>query len=366
MVWDGSVLGAGWPVVRENDLRWWPVLRLNVDHDRFVAARSVLEIDTISGLVVAMQQMPRDLSNDRGDRSSDVQVFLCVAHGDDGLRPHSGAAQASQSRSPRHLGVASFAVVTLAEDLFLLAIDDDTGRPLIPVTHLDLGLGGALLYDLALQGRVACIDDHVVVTDPTPTGDLLLDKALAIIAGGPKQHEPEYWVRHLAKKARAAVQERLVNAGVLQLEQHRVFGLIPVRRAHQVDDRIEHELVDRLCEAVVLGHQPSQETAALASLALAIGLERHLFPRSDRRAVRQRMAEIAARSLGRRRGAARCWGGRRRPWDRASRSKPCRTAESDVSPRGGREVGALQQQGDKQAGDEAPKRRADVQELARR
>lgn len=150
-----------------------------------------------------------------------------------------------------------------------------------------------MLYDLALQGRVECINDHVVVTDPTPTGDSLLDRALATIAGGPKKHEPEYWVRHLAKRARAAVQERLVNAGILQLEHHRVLGLIPVRRAHQVDDRIEHELVDRLCEAVVVGHQPSEETAALASLALAVGLERHLFPRSDRRAIRQRMEEIA-------------------------------------------------------------------------
>ena len=42
------------------------------------------------------------------------------------------------------------------------------------------------------------------------------------------------------------------------------------------------------------GHPASRETAALVSLALAVGLEQHLFPRSDRRAVRHRMRGIAA------------------------------------------------------------------------
>jgi hypothetical protein len=53
-------------------------------------------------------------------------------------------------------------------------------------------------------------------------------------------------------------------------------------------------LVDHLHDAVVLDHPPSSESAALAALALAVGLDRHLFPRADQRAVRQRMTEVAA------------------------------------------------------------------------
>lgn len=86
---------------------------------------------------------------------------------------------------------------------------------------------------------------------------------------------------------------RLVVASVLQRDDRKVLGFIPVRRTNEADARLHHELVDHLHDAIVLGHRPSRETAALASLALAIGLERHLFPRSDRRAVEQRMAEIA-------------------------------------------------------------------------
>jgi golgi phosphoprotein 3 len=184
-------------------------------------------------------------------------------------------------------------MVTLAEDLYLLSSDGATGRLLIDTTQLDLGLGGAQLLDLVLQQRVALVDDHVAVTDRTQTDDPLLDTALAAVADHARAHEPEYWVRHLARGAHHAVQDRLVAAGVLRRDDHKVLGVIPVHRTPEADHRLHHELVDHLHDAVVLGRVPSRETAALASLALAVGLERHLFPRSDRRAVRHRMAEVA-------------------------------------------------------------------------
>jgi hypothetical protein len=184
-------------------------------------------------------------------------------------------------------------MATLAEDLFLLASEDATGRMRIPATHVDLGLGGALLLDLVLSGRVTLTDYHVTVIDPASSGDPMLDAALAAIAADDKPREPEYWVRHLARGARAAVESRLVEAGVLQPEDHKVLGFIPVHHTHHADTRIEHQLVDHLYEAVVQGRPASRETTAVASLVLAVGLERYLFPRSDHRAVRHRMEEIA-------------------------------------------------------------------------
>lgn len=184
-------------------------------------------------------------------------------------------------------------VVTLAEDLFVLSCHHTTGRLLIPAAHLDLGLGGALLLDLKLRERVALVDSHVVVPDPAPVGHPLLDGALATVAGERRDRDPDHWVRHLSRRARPAVEGRLVAAGVLRVEDARILGLIPLHHRQQADDRLEHELLHQLSDAVVLGRPPSPETAALVSLALAVGLERHLFPRSDRRAVQLRMREIA-------------------------------------------------------------------------
>jgi hypothetical protein len=137
------------------------------------------------------------------------------------------------------------------------------------------------------------VDSHVVATTGPSTGDALLDTALLAIAGDPEGHGPDHWVRHLGRSAHRAVQDHLLAAGVLRRDDDRLLHVIPVHRTHETDGRLHHRLQEQLDDAVALGHPPSQETAALASLALTIGLERQLFPRSDRYEVRRRMAEIA-------------------------------------------------------------------------
>src|SRR4051794_27086256 len=102
---------------------------------------------------------------------------------------------------------------TLAEDLYLLASDGSTGRFRIDTSHLDLGLGGAMLLDLALRGHIESADSAVVVTAGPPTGEPLLDAALATITAAGKPHSPDHWVHHLARGAHHAVQDHLVDTG---------------------------------------------------------------------------------------------------------------------------------------------------------
>lgn len=185
-------------------------------------------------------------------------------------------------------------MVTLAEDLYLVACDDTTGRLLIEPAHLDLGLGGALLLDLAMRQRVALVGGHLTVTGDAPTGEPLLDATVAAVVRPGRAHGPDHWVRHLARGAHRVVQDRLVDVGVLKRDDHRLLRVIPLHRTHETDGRLHHELADHLHDAVVLGHPATPETSALALLALAVGLDQHLFPRSDREAIRRRMREVAA------------------------------------------------------------------------
>src|SRR3954447_3605862 len=184
-------------------------------------------------------------------------------------------------------------MVTLAEDLYLLANNGSTGRFGIDTSHLDLGLGGAMLLDLALRGHVESAGSRVVVTAGPPTGEPLLDTALDTITAADRRHAPDHWVHHLARGAHRAVQDHLVEAGVLRREETRLLHVIPVHRARESNGLLHHQLLDRLTDSIVLDGPPSRETAALASLVLATGLDRCLFPRADRHEVRRRMAEIA-------------------------------------------------------------------------
>lgn len=74
----------------------------------------------------------------------------------------------------------------IAEDLLLLLTDDRTGRLAGSGTEVDVALGGALLVELTMEGRVEVTEDggmlrrnRVTVRDAAPTGDEVLDEALA-------------------------------------------------------------------------------------------------------------------------------------------------------------------------------------------
>src|SRR4051794_16119160 len=103
--------------------------------------------------------------------------------------------------------------LTLAEELALLAYDDESGRQ-VGGMFVPYGLGGALLAELALLRRIELSDDRVAVTDRSPTGDALLDGALHRIAGHPGRRASR-WVDLLRRGVEHTVLDRLVEAGHL-------------------------------------------------------------------------------------------------------------------------------------------------------
>ena len=80
----------------------------------------------------------------------------------------------------------------IAEDLLLLLTDDRRGS-VREYSSADYVLGGALLMELALAGRVRITEEgesahkagRVTITDASPTDDDILDDALARLAAKP-------------------------------------------------------------------------------------------------------------------------------------------------------------------------------------
>lgn len=164
----------------------------------------------------------------------------------------------------------------LAEDLLLLLTDDATGKLVIPGEQADVALGGANLVELTLMARVG-IDDNkrLVVPDPSPTGDEILDAALAIV-DDKQGKKPKSVVGPLGKHLRAALYERLVGEGILRAEASKILGVIPVHRWPAA--RAEHEASVRLqvTQVLVQGTTPDPRTAALISLLHAVKSEHRI------------------------------------------------------------------------------------------
>ena len=186
--------------------------------------------------------------------------------------------------------------MNLAEEFALLAYGDD-GAPDTDSVRLDNGMGGSLLLELAISGRVGVEDGKVVVVDGTPAGDPLVDQALGRIKADEKPRKPAHWVRKFAKDTRKLTLNRLVEQDVLTRREDTVLLVFP-RTRYPAPDGVEPvpetEARRRLTAAISASGPVEPRTAALCALLAATNLDRKIFRTLDRKRVKARLAEISA------------------------------------------------------------------------
>jgi hypothetical protein len=195
----------------------------------------------------------------------------------------------------------------IAEDLLLLAYDDESGAG-SGTLDLDYRLAGALLVELAMDGRVGVAGDTegsdagdapadpaaatLVVHDPSPTGHPALDAALAVVAEKPRSAKD--LVEPLARGVRERLLQALADRGVLRREERKVLAVFPVTRWPAEERAHEEVLRTRLVAVLVDGLTPDPRTAALAALLKGSGLVARLVDRADRKRAEERAEELAA------------------------------------------------------------------------
>ncbi|MEV0715179.1 GPP34 family phosphoprotein [Asanoa sp. NPDC050611] len=186
--------------------------------------------------------------------------------------------------------------VNLAEDLLLLGYEDD-GTPTADSGTLDYGLAGAVLVELAADGRIRLAGGRVHVDETTgataQTGDPVLDHGLRRISGYGRPATPSELLDAVRSGLRDLVLDGLVARGVLRREPHR-FLLIPLPRfpsANGGQPAAETATRARL-EALGRGEPTDARTHTLATLAVAAGLTASAFPGVARATVERRLAEL--------------------------------------------------------------------------
>ena len=191
-----------------------------------------------------------------------------------------------------HVSVSTMGSVVLAEELLLLAYDDESGKATGSQIGLDLGMAAAVLVELALAGRVAYVDGAIMVRDATPTGDSILDEVLARVAAD-TPHTPASWVQRLRYGLRDRVLADLCTRGVIRDVDETMQGFIHLHRYPTVDATVETEVRERLGRALAGDEVPDERTAALATLVAAVRMEPALGLRAgDAVAAHQRLVRI--------------------------------------------------------------------------
>ena len=181
------------------------------------------------------------------------------------------------------------------EEILLLLLRDDGGRFVaVPGIALDNALAGGVLMDLALENRIDTDPAHLILVDPTPVGDSLLDPTLAAIAAG-EQRDALYWVGQTAQRAseiRREALSRLVERGILEHDEGRFGWVFRSRRYPIIDGRAEREVKLRILGVLLSDEIPDPRDIVIIGLADACGILRELLPKGDYEQARARIDQV--------------------------------------------------------------------------
>ena len=98
----------------------------------------------------------------------------------------------------------------LADDLYLMAHHETTGRPLLQPRAAGLGLAGALLAELTLAGAIEIAAGRIAIVGPALPEDGLAREVLGRVHGEHAQHPAQTWLAFLARTAPADVARRQI------------------------------------------------------------------------------------------------------------------------------------------------------------
>lgn len=163
----------------------------------------------------------------------------------------------------------------LADDLYLMAHNDVTGRPYLQPRATGIGLAGALLAELTMAGSIEVTPQAVTVTSPAAPGERLAGDVLGLIGGERDRHPAGEWLHYLAHSAPADVARRLAASGYLT----GVSSRLPWRAGRWVptDSDCAFMPLNRASLDLDTSRPVSVQAAALVGLAAACGLETRLL-----------------------------------------------------------------------------------------
>jgi hypothetical protein len=179
----------------------------------------------------------------------------------------------ARRRSQR--GVATL----LADQFYLIAHEDRTGRSRLHPRATGLGLAAGLVGELMLQGRVRVFGGELGVVSREPPGDVLSHNILDLLIAQRQHRELRTWLNFLAQDAAVKVGERLLRAGVVEpVTRRRLTGTQTLYMPMSQDQRnFAAWAPARLANILVQGHAMHIADRALAGLVVATGLTRHVL-----------------------------------------------------------------------------------------
>ena len=177
------------------------------------------------------------------------------------------------------MNTAAQSPIRLAEELVLLMLNEHSGYlEMVPGWNFSCVMAGAVIADLALEGRIDSDLNRLYLTDPTPTGDSLLDPTLKEIAESRETSDMQFWIERTAGRSDEIVTvtlDRLVERKILDYESGGFWGLsrsVSRSGTYQTSDlQIRQEAKARVLSVILNDDIPDPSDAILIALMHTCG-----------------------------------------------------------------------------------------------
>jgi hypothetical protein len=187
--------------------------------------------------------------------------------------------------------------LTLAEELVLIALNDESGSLIsLPQFSLEFGLAAALVMELTLVGRVDTDTEKLFVLSPEPTGNALLDDALAQITSEPQTQPTGVWLRRLSQPGPVLCERviaGLVERGILRSVEKRLLWVFKTRVYPPTSGLEEREVKSRVMTLLNNDEIPDTHDALLVGLLRATGIFERLLSTPELTRLSPRINQIA-------------------------------------------------------------------------
>jgi hypothetical protein len=167
----------------------------------------------------------------------------------------------------------------LADQYFLIAHEDRTGRSRLHPRATGLGLAGALIGELILEGRVGIADGDLIILDRHPPTDALAHDILDLLIAQSRHRDVRTWLAFLSQDAAARVGERLMRLGAVEpVVRRRMLSTQTLYMPNSAEQRNAAAWAPaRLANLLVRGVEMSVSDRLLVGMIAATGLTRHVL-----------------------------------------------------------------------------------------
>ncbi|MHC1708777.1 MAG: GPP34 family phosphoprotein [Bacteroidales bacterium] len=193
-------------------------------------------------------------------------------------------------------------LLTVPEELFLLTVNDKTGRrAFLKSKKFDILLSAAILMDLALHN---CIDsdlEYIIPDRPEPTGHELLDEPLKQIQESTDQQKIGWWLIKLAENGvhyRETLVNGLLQKGLIRMEKEHVFlGFTTSKYPILINNKEIVEIKSRLKALIFSNDLPDFRDVVIISIAWYGGLLHLILTEKEILTYHKRIEQLARMDL---------------------------------------------------------------------